>query len=143
MAELKTKKNNASVNEFLDSVSDPLQRQDSYTILKMMEEITGEQPVMWGDSLVGFGNIRYQYSTGRGGDWMLTGFSPRKQNLTLYLMSGFDQVEDLLSRLGKYKTGKGCLYIKRLSEVDLNVLQELIAQSIQNMRAIYPEQRAD
>lgn len=143
MAELKTKKNNASVNEFLDSVSDPLQRQDSYTILKMMEEITGEQPVMWGDSLVGFGNIRYQYSTGRGGDWMLTGFSPRKQNLTLYLMSGFDQVADLLSRLGKYKTGKGCLYIKRLSEVDLNVLQELIAQSIQNMRAIYPEQRAD
>lgn len=143
MAELKTKKNNASVNEFLDSVSDPLQRQDSYTILKMMEEITGEQPVMWGDSLVGFGNIRYQYSTGRGGDWMLTGFSPRKQNLTLYLMSGFDQVEDLLSRLGKYKTGKGCLYIKRLSEVDLNVLQELIAQSIQNLRAIYPDQGAD
>ena len=143
MAELKTKKNNASVSEFLDSVSDPVQRQDSYTILKMMEQITGEQPVMWGSSIVGFGNIRYHYSTGQGGDWMLIGFSPRKQNLTLYLMGGFEKVEELLSRLGKHKTGKGCLYIKRLSEVDLNVLQDLVVQSVQLTRAFYTDKGVD
>lgn len=130
MAELKTVKNDQPVDLFLQKVEDPNKRQDSYTILEMMENITGEKAKMWGDSLVGFGDIHYKYSTGREGDWMLTAFSPRKQNLTLYIMSGFDRHADLLARLGKYKTGKGCLYINRLSDVDQNVLRELIQESV-------------
>jgi len=130
MAELKTVKNDQPVDLFLQKVEDPNKRQDSYTILEMMETITGEKAKMWGDSLVGFGDIHYKYASGRQGDWMLTAFSPRKQNLTLYIMSGFDQHAELLSRLGKYKTGKGCLYINRLSDVDQNVLRELIQESV-------------
>jgi len=130
MAELKTKKNSASVSEFLDSVSDPVKRQDSYTILKMMEQITGAPAVMWGDAIIGFGDLRYKYASGREGDWMLTAFSPRKQNLSLYIMTGFDQHPEILARLGKYKTGKGCLYINRLSDVDQNALRELIQESV-------------
>lgn len=131
MAELKTKKNNSSVNEFLDSVSDPIKRQDSYTILEMMEQVTGAPAVMWGDAIIGFGDMRYKYPSGRQDDWMLAAFSPRKQNLTLYIMTGLDQYQDLLARLGKHKkTGKGCLYIKRLSDVDQTVLRELIQESV-------------
>ena len=130
MAELKTVKNDQPVDLFLQKVEDPNKRQDSYTILEMMENITGEKAKMWGDSLVGFGDIHYKYASGREGDWMLTAFSPRKQNLTLYIMSGFDQHAELLARLGKYKTGKGCLYINRLSDVDQNVLRELIQESV-------------
>jgi len=130
MAELKTVKNDQPVDLFLQKVEDPNKRQDSYTILEMMENITGEKAKMWGDSLVGFGDIHYKYATGREGDWMLTAFSPRKQNLTLYIMSGFDRHADVLARLGKYKTGKGCLYINRLSDVDQNVLHELIQESV-------------
>jgi len=130
MAELKTVKNDQPVDLFLQKVEDPNKRQDSYTILEMMENITGEKAKMWGDALVGFGDIHYKYASGRQGDWMLTAFSPRKQNLTLYIMSGFDQHAELLSRLGKYKTGKGCLYINRLSDVDQNVLRELIQESV-------------
>ncbi|MHB8133596.1 MAG: DUF1801 domain-containing protein [Anaerolineaceae bacterium] len=130
MAELKTVKNDQPVDLFLQKVEDPQKLQDSYTILKMMEEITGEKAKMWGDAIVGFGDLHYKYASGREGDWMLTAFSPRKQNLTLYIMSGFDQHPDLLARLGKYKTGKGCLYIKRLSDVDQNVLRELIQKSV-------------
>jgi len=130
MAELKTVKNDQPVDLFLQKVEDPNKRQDSYTILEMMEAITGEKAKMWGDSIVGFGEIRYKYASGRQGDWMLTAFSPRKQNLTLYIMSGFDQHQDVLARLGKFKTGKGCLYINRLSDVDQNVLLELIQKSV-------------
>ena len=130
MAELKTVKNDQPVDLFLQKVEDPQKLQDCYTILKMMQDITGEKPKMWGDSIVGFGEIRYKYASGRQGDWMLTAFSPRKQNLTLYIMSGFDQHQDVLARLGKYKTGKGCLYINRLSDVDQNVLLELIQKSV-------------
>jgi len=130
MAELKTVKNDQPVDLFLQKVEDPNKRQDSYTILEMMETITGEKAKMWGDSLVGFGDLHYKYASGREGDWMLTAFSPRKQNLTLYIMSGFDQHAEILARLGKYKTGKGCLYINRLSDVDQNVLRELIQKSV-------------
>lgn len=134
MAELKTKKNTASVSEFIDSISDPVKRQDSYTILKMMEQITGAPAVMWGNAIVGFGDMHYKYASGREGDWMLVAFSPRKQNLTLYIMTGFDQHLEILARLGKYKTGKGCLYINRLSDVDLDVLHELIQESVDYLK---------
>ena len=134
MAELKTKKTNQSVKEFLESVEDESKRQDSFEILKLMEKITGEKATMWGDSIVGFGSYHYKYTTGREGDWMLTGFSPRKQALTLYIMAGFDLYENLLNRLGKFKTGKSCLYIKRLEDIDMNVLTELVEKSVAHMR---------
>jgi len=130
MAELKTKVNDQPVAAFLDGVADEGRRQDCYTILEMMKKATRAEPKMWGDSIVGFGSYHYTYASGRGGDWLLTGFSPRKQNLTLYIMSGFSGFEELLSRLGKHKTGKGCLYIKKLADVDLAVLQELIDRSV-------------
>jgi hypothetical protein len=132
MAELKTKKTDQSVEAFLNSVSDDKKRQDSFAILEMMKEASGEQPTMWGESIVGFGSYHYKYASGREGDWFLTGFSPRKQNLTLYLMSGFEMFGDLLSKLGKHKTGVGCLYINKLEDVDQAVLKELIAQSVKH-----------
>lgn len=130
MAELKTKVNDQSVTAFLEANADEKRRKDCFTVLEMMKRATGAEPKMWGDSIVGFGSYHYKYASGQEGDWLLTGFSPRKQALTLYLMSGFTDFEDLLSRLGKYKTGKGCLYIKKLADVDLTVLQELIDQSV-------------
>jgi hypothetical protein len=130
MAELKTKPNDASVQDFLQAVADERKREDSFTVLELMREITGAEPRMWGDSVVGFGRYHYKYSSGHEGSWFLTGFAPRKQNLTLYIMSGFDGYDDLLARLGKHKTGKACLYINRLAEVDLEVLRELVARSV-------------
>jgi hypothetical protein len=130
MAELKTKVNDQSVTAFLEANADEKRRKDCFTVLEMMKRATGAEPKMWGDSIVGFGSYHYKYASGQEGDWLLTGFSPRKQALTLYLMSGFTDFEDLLSRLGKYKTGKGCLYIKKLEDVDQTVLQELIDQSV-------------
>lgn len=131
MTELKTKPNDGSVEAFLNNVSDPKKRQDSYAILELMKQVTGEEPVLWGDSIIGFGCYHYCYESGREGDWFLTGFSPRAQNLTLYIMAGFDQYEALLARLGKYKTGKACLYIKKMEDVDMDVLRELVRLSAQ------------
>ena len=131
MAELKTKSNDGSVEAFLNNVSDPKKRQDSYTVLELMKQVTGEEPVMWGDSIVGFGNYHYCYESRREGDWFLTGFSPRAQNLTLYIMSGFDQYDELMSRLGKYKTGKACLYVKKIDDIDQGVLRELVRLSVE------------
>lgn len=131
MAELKTKPNEGSVEAFLNSVADPKKRQDCFAILDLMKQVTGEKPVMWGDSIIGFGNYHYCYESGREGDWFLTGFSPRAQNLTLYIMSGFDQYDELMSKLGKYKTGKACLYIKKIEDVDTDVLRELVRLSAQ------------
>ncbi|HLE13680.1 MAG TPA: DUF1801 domain-containing protein, partial [Anaerolineales bacterium] len=111
MAELKTTKNDKSVTAFLNGIADEKKRQDSFTILELMQQVTGLEPKMWGDSIVGFGAYHYKYASGRQGDSPLTGFSPRKQNLTLYITSGFDQYEALLQDLGKHKTGKACLYI--------------------------------
>lgn len=133
MAELKTTPNDASVEAFLDRIADERKRQDSYAILAMMQEVTGVEAKMWGDSIVGFGSYHYKYASGREADWMLVGFSPRKQNLTLYIMSGFEQYGDLLQRLGKHSTGKGCLYIKKLQDVDLATLKELVRLSVEHM----------
>ena len=133
MAELKTNRNKGDVEAFLKSVPDEKKRRDSFTILELMKQVTGKEPEMWGESIVGFGSYHYKYESGREGDWFVTGFSPRKQNLTLYIMSGFDGYDDLMSRLGKYKTGKSCLYIKKIDDVDQDVLQELVKKSVENM----------
>lgn len=133
MSELKTQKNDASVEDFLNSVEPEKKREDSFAIIEMMKQVTGEEAVMWGASIVGFGSYHYKYASGRENDWFLVGFSPRKQNLTLYIMSGFDHYDALLSDLGKYKTGKSCLYINKLEDVDEGVLRELIKQSVDHM----------
>lgn len=133
MAQLKTQKNDAGVEEFLDGVANERKRQDSYAILELMQDVTGEEPAMWGTSIIGFGSYHYKYASGRENDWFLVGFSPRKQNLTLYIMSGFDEYESLLADLGKYKTGKSCLYINKLVDVDLSTLRELIEKSVAHM----------
>jgi hypothetical protein len=133
-AELKTKVNAASVEGFLNTVEDDQKRKDCFEIVKIMEQVMNEPPKMWGSSIVGFGNYHYKYSSGREGDWMVTGFSPRKQNLTIYIMAGFDKFEYLLLKLGKFKTSVGCLYIKKLDDVDKTVLRELIAESVKIMK---------
>lgn len=133
MAELKTKKNEASVEAFLNSVSDEKKRTDSFAVLELMREVTGDEPAMWGTSIVGFGSYDYTYASGREGNWFLVGFAPRKRNLTLYIMAGFEQYDTLLAQLGKYKTGKSCLYINRLEDVDIAVLRELVRQSVDHM----------
>ena len=133
MAELKTKKNDQDVNAFLDRIEDEKKRQDSKAILKLMQDVTGEAPTMWGDSIVGFGSYDYKYASGREGNWFLTGFAPRKQNLTLYIMSGFEAYDDLMAKLGKYKTGKSCLYIKKIEDIDMQVLSELVRQSAEHI----------
>jgi hypothetical protein len=126
MSELKTRKNDSSVDEFIGRLSDPDIQCDCQTLIKMMERSTGAPATMWGDSIVGFGKYHYKYASGRSGDWFQVGFSPRKKNLTLYLMYGFDRLEDKLKQLGKHKTGKACLYVKNLDGIDLSILQELI-----------------
>jgi hypothetical protein len=138
MAELKTKENNQSVDAFLATVEDPRKREDCYTLVKIMQAATGEGPRMWGDAIVGFGRYRYKYATGRTGEWPLVAFSPRKQNLTLYIMAGFELYDELLSRLGKHTTGKACLYVKRLSDLDMEVLETLVEASVAHMRATNP-----
>ncbi|MGD2076906.1 MAG: DUF1801 domain-containing protein [Chloroflexota bacterium] len=135
MAEPKTTPNDQDVETFLNTVEDETKRKACFTILEMMEQVTGEKARMWGDSIVGFGSYRYKYASGREGEWMLTGFAPRKRNLTLYIMSGFDEYDALLGDLGKYKTGKSCLYINKLEDVDLDVLADLVQQSVQHMIA--------
>jgi len=133
MAELKTTRNEGDVDAFLNSVPDEKKRQDSFTVLELMKKVTGKQPEMWGESIVGFGSYHYKYASGREGDWFVTGFSPRKQNLTLYIMAGFDNYEQLLDKLGKYKTGKSCLYIKKMEDIDTEVLKELVKQSVEHI----------
>lgn len=138
MAELKTKRNKGDVQTYLNSVENEVKRQDSFTIMELMKEVTGEEPEMWGDSIVGYGTYHYKYASGREGDWFLTGFAPRKQNLTLYIMAGFDQYDKLLGDLGKYKTGKSCLYINKLEDVDQDMLRELVRQSVEHMKKTNP-----
>jgi len=135
MTELKTKRNKGDVLAFLNSVENGKRKEDALKALALFEKITGEKAEMWGDSIVGFGSYHYKYASGREADWMLTGFSPRKQNLTLYIMSGFDDYEILLNQLGKHKTGKSCLYINKLEDVDMDVLEELIHRSVEHMKA--------
>ena len=132
MAELKTKKNKASVSAFLNSITDDQQRKDAKAIAKIMREVTGKKATMWGDSIVGFGQYDYKYASGHEGSWPLAGFSPRKGNLSVYIMDGFKERAALLKKLGKHKTGRACLYIKRLEDVDLGVLKKLIAASVKS-----------
>lgn len=133
-AELKTKETQASVEDFLNAVEDEQKREDSREIAALMEKATGAKPKMWGDSIVGFGSRTLKYETGRELVWMEIGFSPRKANLTLYLTNGDLMDAGLLANLGKHKLGKGCLYFKRLSDVDKTVLENLIKESVENLR---------
>ena len=135
-AELKTKVNKASVEDFLNAIKDDDVRKDCFEILKIMKQVTKEEPKMWGASIVGFGSYHYVGKSGREGDWFLTGFSPRKQNLTLYLMGGFDVEKELLKELGKHKTSVGCLYIKKLDDVDRKVLKKLVAESVKKVKKL-------
>lgn len=134
MAELKTKPTAQTAHEFLQSaVPDDARRADCFALIDLMQTATGCQPIMWGASIVGFGKYHYRYASGREGDWMVTGFSPRKNDLTLYIISGFDEYDDLMQKLGKYKTGKSCLYLKRLDDVDKATLKNLIDASVKAM----------
>lgn len=136
-AELKTKKNNQSVKEFIDSVEDETKRSDCKEIAKMMRKATGKNAKMWGDAIVGFDEYHYKYDSGREGDWMRMGFSPRKNAITLYIMDGFGKYDELMEKLGKHKTGKSCLYIKKLDDVDKEVLEELIEGSVKHFNDKY------
>lgn len=143
MAELKTRKNDGDVHAFLNSVADEKKREDCYKVLTLMQEITGEKPAMWGNSIVGFGEYHFRYDSGREGQWFLSAFSPRKQNLTLYIMAGFRRYDDLMAQLGKYKTGRSCLYIKKLEDVDWAVLRELVEHSVAHVRTSDTKKQSD
>lgn len=134
MATLKTARTDASVDEFLAAVPDEVRRRDAHTVRDLMARVTGEPPAMWGDAIVGFGQRRLRYASGRELDWFLVGFSPRKQAITLYLLDGFEEHAALLDRLGKHSVGRGCLYLKRLDEVDPAVLAELVTESVARNR---------
>ena len=134
MAQNKTQRNDGNVMAYLESVQHKRRREDSLVVKAMMEEVTGEPAEMWGSSIVGFGSYHYRYESGREGDFMLVGFAPRKQALTLYIMGGHERHEELFAKLGKYRTGSSCLYINKLDDVDLDVLREIIAKSVDYMR---------
>ena len=138
MAEPRTRPTRASVEEFLAAVPDAHRRADARVVLAMMQRITGAAPVMWGPSIVGFGAYRQTYANGRVLEWPVAAFSPRKQDLTLYIMPEFDDYQGLMDRLGKHRNGKSCLYLKRLTDVDLGVLEQLVAESVARVRARYP-----
>lgn len=131
MAELKTKPNSSSVDEFIKSIDSSEKRDDCYILLEIMKEITKSDPRMWGDSIIGFGDYHYKYKSGREGDWFLTGFSPRKQSFSIYIMTYLDHYGDLLEKLGKFKSGKSCLYIKNTKDIDIDVLKKLIRLSVE------------
>ena len=135
MAELKTQRSDNSVAAFLSAVEHPQRKADAHVLLELMQRVTGEPPTMWGSSIVGFGSYHYRYASGQEGDWPITGFSPRKAATTVYIMSGFDRYDELLGKLGKHKTGKSCLYIAKLADVDLKVLEKLVAESVKVMRS--------
>ncbi|HYV82433.1 MAG TPA: DUF1801 domain-containing protein [Pyrinomonadaceae bacterium] len=134
MAEAKTKPTNESVKDFLNKISDEERRADCFAVAEIMEEITGEKPTMWGPSIVGFGSYHYKYASGREGDWPMTGFSPRKKDLTVYLMMGFAKHTELIEKLGKHSGAKSCLYIKRLSDIHIPTLKKLIKISLKDLK---------
>ncbi len=136
--EPKTKRTTASVAEYLNGVADDEQRRDAKKLVALMRDITGEQPVMWGDSIVGFGTYHYKYASGREGDWMRTGFAVRKGTLTLYIMPGYQDFGNLLDALGPHKHGKSCLYIKRLNDIDLATLKKVIVRGMELLDQEYP-----
>lgn len=134
MAKLKTAPNDLSVTEFLQTVPDASKRADAIQLLQIMGHITQEEPVMWGTSIIGFGTYQHLYTGGRTGEWFLTGFSPRKQYMSVYLMGGLGQFEDLLPLLGPHKTGKGCLYFKRLSDLNEDVFKQMVIRGVDNLQ---------
>jgi hypothetical protein len=142
MAEQKTKPTNESVKDFLNRIPEAERRADCFAVAKMMEEITGEKPKMWGPSIVGFGSYRYKYASGREGDWPVTGFSPRKKDLTLYIMMGFERHPELMEKLGKHTHSKSCLYVKRLSDIHVPTLKKLIKIGIKELKAYLKAQSA-
>ncbi len=137
MSEPKTRPTDASVDDYLDEIEDETRRQDCRTLVRIMKKVTGAKPRMWGPSIVGFGTYHYKYASGREGDWPLTGFSSRKRELTLYIMAGYTRDEELMAKLGKHKTGKSCLYVKRLADVDLKVLERLVTASVEHLKKTY------
>jgi hypothetical protein len=134
----KTQPTAASVDNFIQGVKDPRRHRDCLALIELMRKVTGEEPEMWGSSMVGFGKYHYKYASGYEGDYFITGFSPRKDSLTLYLMPGFDGRESLLAKLGRHKTGKGCLYLKTLDDVHLPTLTRLIRQCTTDLKRMYP-----
>lgn len=134
MAELKTQKTNASVDKFLASVKDKQQKEDSITILEMLKKASKSEPKMWGSAIIGLKNRKLKYESGRELDWFTIGFSPRKQNIALYLPGGHEAVADIIEKLGKYKTGKGCLYINKLADIDPKVLQKVFNESVKRAK---------
>ena len=137
MAENKTQPTTASVTAFINAIEDPEQKKDARKVAGMMRKATGKRPKMWGTSMVGFDRYDYQYESGRSGRFMITGFSPRAQNIAVYIMPGFSKYGAHLKKLGKHKTGKSCLYIKRLADVDRKVLEQLVRDSVAHMRKTY------
>jgi hypothetical protein len=138
MAELKTKETDTSVNAYIDAIDNEVRRDDCRALVKLMKQVTKSEPKMWGTSIVGFGKYHYKYASGHEGDSCLTGFASRKKDLTMYITAGFDEHAELLSRLGKFKSGKGCLYVKRLDDIDKSVLKQLLTASVKRMKALYP-----
>ena len=137
MSENKTKPTNVSVDEFLAAVENDRRRNDAVTVCKLMQEVTGEEPVMWGPTMVGFGAYHYKYASGREGDWFLVGFAPRKANLVVYIMSGFKGHAALMKKLGEHKTGSSCLYINKLDDIDMDILRELVRRSVEHVSNAY------
>lgn len=137
MAKLKTNKNDNDIVEFLNGVDNEERRKHCFKLLELFEQWTRETPKMWGTSIIGFGSYHYKYDSGREGDWFLTGFSPRKQNLTVYITAGFSQYGEIMQDLGKYKMAKSCLYVKRLSDIDLGKLKALVEKSVDHMKNLY------
>jgi hypothetical protein len=138
MGEPKTKPTEHSVEDFLDKIPDEKARDDCFAIVNLMRKVTGLKPEMWGAAIVGFGRYHYKYESGHEGDSCLTGFSPRNQNISLYVMAGFPGQEDLLKKIGKHKAGKGCLYIRKLEDIDFGILESLIGQSVDFLKKKYP-----
>lgn len=137
MASLKTRPTDANVEDFLEQIENDQRKADCYELLRLCSEVTGETAKIWGDNMVGFGKYHYKYKSGHEGEWFLTGFAPRKQNLTIYIMSGFTEHEDLLQELGKYKTSSSCLYIKKLEDVNRRTLKELVKRSVSETKERY------
>jgi len=135
MSENKTHPTDDNVTEYINNVDNKRRREDAETLVEVMTDLTGYAPKMWGTSIIGFGSYHYVYDSGREGDNMLVGFAPRKSNLVLYIMAGFEEYDSLLEQLGKHKTGKACLYINKLADVDMDVLKQLITASVEHMRA--------
>lgn len=138
MAKNKTTETQNSVIDFINTVEDLTKRNDSFELVKLMQEQTGYEPKMWGPAIIGFGSYHYKYASGHEGDAPLVGFSPRKDAVSLYLCSSFESKEELLSKFGKHKAGKGCIYIKKIADIDIEILKKMISYSVENLNKLYP-----